>query len=77
MTTDQIKADSARAASAHCPECNLDLANFPPEAIRAHAMLCLPHGEELKTHPTSDHGRRYRLLVQLADKLGAKASEAA
>ncbi len=76
MTTDEIKQDSARAASSRCPECNLDLTNFSAEGVRHHAMLCLPHGEELKTHPTSDHGRRYRLLVQLAAKLSDKGVSA-
>ena len=75
MTPEQIKSDSARALEGFCPECNADLRKFAPTTVREHAMLCLPHGEALKTHPTSDHGRRYRLLCNLADSR-AKAAEA-
>ena len=54
------------------PETGKDLSGYGPAAIRDYAKLTFPHAEEPGKERT-DHGRRYRLLMKMADAKEAPA----
>lgn len=72
MQPDEVRNDRAKVDSGKCPECGTDLTRTD---ATHHANLCLPQGAEL-AKPTSDHARRYRLLLNYSKAHPARPTDA-